>query len=151
MSDPHDESNSPHIAPRDLVAFLRGQASPEMRDSILNALKHEDSELSQWLESVEMWGGASFTAKVLESQNKARSDISLEMFIDFVRQKHEAGTLSDEDLAYVIAAGEPILGTHDPASGPSQLNDVDRMAKVLTQLHPEFSQHIKNLGTSRLR
>jgi hypothetical protein len=159
MSDPIEDAvklpSSP--TPRDVVACLRGEASPQQKQLILAAIDEPNSQLNQWLKATEVWALAALPAgdrdmaRPEQQIRQAESTARLNAVLEFIRQKRLANVLSDADLKRIVVAGGS--GTAVPGSlTPSEsLAAVGRIVQVISEFHPGLSEEFASFKSLRSR
>ena len=151
-----EEPSLPSPTPQDLIAVLRGQATPEQQQVVQAALADPHSELSQWAQDVANWAVETLPplrpgTKVMADRPPTPAQASFERVIDFIRQKRQQKILTDDEFSQILAAVGIDLEATAPLSASVAIAAVQRMTQALQRLHPELADEIRQLSRPRSR
>lgn len=143
---------------QDLLAVLRGTATPEQRKLVQDALADPDSEISEFCRDVEEWAkkrfplaGSSQPAKT-SSQRPGRAKERLDAVLEFVRQKHIEGVFTMDEVAKLTKAGPNATDFSAPALSPVECNSLAiRIIKAIEKAHPELTPELSQFRSDHRR
>jgi len=140
----------------DLIAVIRGTATPDQTEMVRNALEDPGSSLSEVCHQIERWAKDRFqipnppAAQRLSPRNKAKE--RLDAVLEFVRLKRIGGILSDNQVAALISPGPGAPEIHAPPLTPVECNAIaTRVLKSLEKNHPELCPELQQFRSDHRR
>jgi hypothetical protein len=153
--EPGGGKNKKPATLEDYELVREGKGTREQIAKVRNALANKFSPLSLELGESAPWARMMIERKFGTPpsawQLMSPAEKNLHTFIDFLRDKREAGTLSDKEVNAVLESTRVSHLMVDNSSPSGYAMSVARMKRALNKIRPDLASEVKSLPISRNR
>ena len=140
-----DDGGEPKKATaNDLLATIRGTATPEQKKLVMDALEESYSEISELCREIEAWAKERFRIpQGPRPRPQSRAKERLDSVLEFVRQKRIENVFTEDEVATFTIAGPTAPDIQAPPTTPVECNAmVARILKAIEKAHPEMASEL---------